>query len=92
MLHKTYRELSELSRRDTRVLEASQTRFAYHMFCVSPQAGSVQTPLLDVLTGMADDPAGAGVLKELYVRGWVPVAQEEIDMLTLLYDRYAMEL
>jgi anti-anti-sigma factor len=92
MLHKTYRELSELSRRDTRVLEASQTRFAYHMFCVSPQAGSVQATLLDVLTGMADDPAGAGVLKELYVQGWVPVAQEEIDMLTLLYDRYATEL
>jgi anti-anti-sigma factor len=92
MLHKTYRELSELSRRDTRVLEASQTQFAYHMLCVSPQAGGVQAPLLDALTGMAGDSAGAGVLKELYVQGWVPVAQEEIDMLTLLYDRYAAEL
>jgi anti-anti-sigma factor len=88
MLHKTYRELSDLSRRDTRVLEASQTQFAYHMLCVSPQAGHVRGPLLETLTGMADDPAGAGVLKELDMRGWVPVAPEEIEMLALLYDRY----
>jgi ABC-type phosphate/phosphonate transport system substrate-binding protein len=89
MPHKTYRELSDLSRRDTRVLEASQTRFAYPLLCVSPEAGPIGAPLLDVLTGMAGDPAGAGVLKELGVRGWAPVAPEEMDMLTLLYDRYA---
>jgi len=89
MSHKTYRELSELSRRDTRVLEASQTQFAYPMFCASPQVGGVHGVLRDALTEMAGCSTGSGVLKELYVQGWVPLAKEEIDMLTLLYDRYA---
>lgn len=91
MLQRTYRELSDLSRRDTRVLDASQTQFAYHLVCADPAIAPLHEPLRQLWTGMANDPAGAGVLRELDVGGWVPVAPDELDMLTLLYDRYATE-
>jgi anti-anti-sigma factor len=90
MSHKTYCELSELSRRDTRVLEISQTQFAYPMLCASPQVAGVHGALRDALTGMGADPTGLSVLKELSSQGWVSLAKEEIDMLALLYERYAL--
>lgn len=89
MSHKTYRELSELSRRDTRVLEASQTQFAYPMLCAAPSLADSHSLLRNIFTEMTNSPAGTGILKELDLQGWIPMAHEEVDMLTLLYDRYA---
>jgi ABC-type phosphate/phosphonate transport system substrate-binding protein len=89
MSHKTYRELSELSRRDTRVLEASQTQFAYPMLCAAPSLVDSHGLLRNIFTEMTGNPAGVDILKDLDLQGWLPMAQEEVDMLTLLYDRYA---
>ncbi|MFZ2727517.1 MAG: PhnD/SsuA/transferrin family substrate-binding protein [Methylococcaceae bacterium] len=89
MSHKTYRELSELSRRDTRVLETSQTQFAYPMLCAAPSLLDSHELLSNIFTEMQDSPVGSDILKELDLQGWIPMAREEVDMLTLLYDRYA---
>lgn len=92
MSHKTYRELSELSRRDTRVLEASQTQFAYPMLCAAPNLADSHDLLRNIFTEMSNSPAGTDILTELDLPSWIPIAQEEVDMLTLLYDRYGTVL
>lgn len=88
MLKKTYHGLSNLNRSATRVLEQSDTQFAFHLFCTAPYLGGLNEALTTVLKDMASDEQGSQILDDIEISGWQPPEPAEVDMLLRLYDRY----
>ncbi|MFM8332343.1 MAG: PhnD/SsuA/transferrin family substrate-binding protein [Candidatus Methylumidiphilus sp.] len=89
MLKKTYHGLSGLTRKSTRVVDESDTQFAYHLFCIHNRVAELRQPLVKVLTDMAEDEQGKGVLKDIQIEGWCAPEEGEIRMLRDIYQRYS---
>lgn len=89
VLSDTYRGLSGLTRKNLRVIEQSDTAFAFHLFCVSPQHAELGAALTKVLLDMSLDSQGRQVLADLGIPGWAKPSHDECDMLFMLFNRYA---
>lgn len=90
MLSDTYKGLSGLTKKNLRVIDQSETAFAFHLFSVSPQYDELGSALTDVLLNMTLDSQGRQVLADLGIPGWTKPTQDECDMLAMLYNRYAI--
>jgi anti-anti-sigma factor len=88
MLKKTYYGLSNLTRNNTKAVDASDIQVAFHMVCVSPQAVEVKESLTQVLAGMGGDEQGQAILKDIQIQGWCVPEQGELAMLQQLFERY----
>lgn len=84
-----YNSLSALTRSRLRPLDESDSGLAFHLFCVSPACAALLPELRSTLLDMALDGKGRQVLDDLGLAGWNPPEPEEIDMLAMLYRRYA---
>jgi anti-anti-sigma factor len=89
MLKKTYWGLSNLTRNSTRVVDESDTQFAFHLLCVSPQIADLGESLTKIFTGMNDEEQGKTILKDIQFEGWCAPQEGEIAMLMRLFERYA---
>lgn len=89
MLSETYRGLSGLSKKMLREIDQSETAFAFHLFSVSPKHADLADQLGEVLLNMNSDSQGRQVLVDLGISGWVKPNDDEIAMLTMLFNRYA---
>ncbi|MCF7971822.1 MAG: PhnD/SsuA/transferrin family substrate-binding protein [Methylococcaceae bacterium] len=89
MLKKNYHELSRLSREQTYLLDESETAMAYHMLLVAPEHKDLRQPLIDTLCHLHEDEKGLQVLSDLGMSGWCKPEPDELDMLLILYERYA---
>ncbi len=89
MLSETYRGLSGLTRKNLRQIDQSETAFACHLFCTSPAQTDLGLKLSEILLDMSLDSQGRQVLADLGLNGWSKPNQDECDMLTMLYQRYA---
>jgi len=89
MLSETYRGLSGLSKKMLREIDQSETAFAFHMISVSPKHADLAGKLTEILLNMSSDSQGRQVLFDLGLPGWVKPNDDEIAMLTLLFNRYA---
>jgi len=89
MLKKTYGSLSSFSRSNVRKLDESATDFASHLFCVSPYLETEGKLLTEILTGMGQDEQGRQILQDIQIEGWVKPEASELDMLKMVYGRYA---
>lgn len=89
MLRKTYYGLSNLTRANTRVVDESDTQFAYHLLCAAPEIADLGESLSQVFTGMEADDQGKGILKDIQLEGWCVPEAGELAMLMRLYERYA---
>lgn len=89
MLSETYQGLSGLTRKMLRQIDQSETAFAFHLFSVSPRCAELGGPLAEVLLDMNKDSQGRQVLADLGVEGWIKPTSDEIDMLSMLFKRYA---
>jgi len=89
MLKKTYHGLSGLTRKSTRVVDESDTHFAFHLFCIHTRVAELRGPLTKVLMDMATDEQGKGVLKDIQLEGWCPPEEGEINMLLEIFRRYS---
>jgi len=89
MTKRNYHQLSRLSREGTRLLEESETAMAYPMLLLSPSYASLQNTLADTLLAMQDDDKSRQILGDLGLAGWCLPEQTELDMLLMLYNRYA---
>lgn len=89
MLKKTYEGLSSFSRNNIRKLDESVTDFACHLFCVAPHLKTDTQGLVDVLADMANDEQGKEILKDIQIQGWQTAEADELQMLQMVYDRYA---
>lgn len=88
LLSESYRSLSGLTKRKLRVLDQSDTQFAFHLFCLAPHCLELAESLETVLLGMQDNYQGRQILRDLGMTSWSKPARDEIDMLTQLYRRY----
>jgi anti-anti-sigma factor len=89
MLKKTYYGLSNLTRNNTRVVDESDTQFAFHLLCVAPQIADLKESVAKVFAGMSDDEQGKSILKDIQFDGWCVPQEGELAMLMRLYERYA---
>ncbi len=89
MLKKTYYGLSGLTRNNTRVVDESDTQFAFHLLCVGPQIADLGESVAKVFTDMSDDEQGKSILKDVQFDGWCAPQEGELAMLMRLYERYA---
>jgi len=90
MLSDTYRGLSGLTRKMLREIDQSETAFAFHLFSVAPGCSELAAELGEVLLNMRLDSQGRQVLLDLGITGWIKPIADEIDMLTMLFKRYAL--
>lgn len=88
MLRKTYNGLSNLTRKSTRVVDESETHFAYHLFCINPRVAELRGPLTQVLRDMSQEEQGQGILKDIQIEAWLPPEEGEIQMLQDIFLRY----
>jgi anti-anti-sigma factor len=89
MLKKTYYGLSGLTRNNTRLVDESDTQFAFHLLCVGPQIADLGESVAKVFTDMSDDEQGKSILKDIQFDGWCAPQEGELAMLMRLYERYA---
>jgi len=89
MLKKTYYGLSGMTRKSTRVVDESDTQFAFHLFCIHNRVAELREPLVKVLTGMREEEAGVGVLKDIQIEGWCAPEEGEVRMLLDIFQRYS---
>lgn len=89
-LAETFDDLSEVIRKQLRVLVKSQIHVVHHMFLVSPALASRAAEITRVLTAMNDTEAGQRLLADIGVPGWDAVDTEEvefmIDLMSTLVD------
>lgn len=83
-----YKSLSALTRSRLRPLDESDSGLAFHMFCLAPACVGLLPSLRSTLLEMSLDDKGRQVLEDLGLAGWSEPEREEIDMLTMLYQRY----
>ena len=89
MSSRGHERLSALARAGTRVLERSETRVASHLLLLHPSCQALVQPLREALTGLAQHDKGRQALQDLGMHGWDVPAPEEVEMLLMLYRRYA---
>ena len=89
MLKKTYYGLSGLTRNNTRVVDESDTQFAFHLLCLAPPLAELGESIVKVFIEMSDDEQGKGILKDILFDGWCVPQEGELAMLMRLYERYA---
>ncbi|HEY3432132.1 MAG TPA: phosphate/phosphite/phosphonate ABC transporter substrate-binding protein [Rhodocyclaceae bacterium] len=89
-LSETFDDLSEVIRKQLRVLVKSQIHVVHHMFLISPQLASRSEEITRVLTNMDNSDAGRRILSDIGIPGWDPVDIEEvefmIDLMSTLVD------
>lgn len=89
MLSDTYRGLSGLAKKMLREIDQSETAFAFHLFCVAPHCLALGEALAEVLLDMSRDSQGRQILADLGIEGWIRPSPDEINMLVMLFRRYA---
>ncbi|WP_461268092.1 PhnD/SsuA/transferrin family substrate-binding protein [Acidithiobacillus sp.] len=80
--------LTELTREDLRVMDESQTDFAFHALCVAPHRQREVPAIAGLFDGIVGEEKGQKILNELGIHGWRPPQPEEVDMLMQVYRRY----
>ena len=91
MLKKTYEGLSSFARDSTRLVDESETNFAFHLFCSAPYlASEIHESLSNTLLEMENDEKGKQVLEDIEIGGWRKPDEGELKMLELLFNRYGV--
>ena len=85
-LKEAYEDLTELTRRNLRVLVASEIGVIHHSLLVGPGMEALSEDIQTALVGMADDPKGAGVLESLGLPGWEALSEEDVEFMIDLMD------
>ncbi|WP_158603353.1 PhnD/SsuA/transferrin family substrate-binding protein [Acidithiobacillus sulfuriphilus] len=80
--------LAALTREDLRVMDETQTDFAFHALCVAPHRQREAPAIAGLFDGIVGEGKGQQILDELGIHGWRPPQPEEVDMLMQVYRRY----
>jgi anti-anti-sigma regulatory factor/ABC-type phosphate/phosphonate transport system substrate-binding protein len=89
MSSKTYQGLSGLTRKMVKEMDRSETALAFYTFCIAPACEDLAKAFTEVLLDMNRDSQGRQVMADLGMEGWVGPTRDEIDMLKMLFSRYA---
>lgn len=89
LLSESYRGLSGMTKSKLRIMDQSETQFAFHLLALAPHCADLAPALERVLLDMNLSSQGRQVLTDLGMSGWSKPTAEEIDMLVMLYQRYS---
>ena len=89
MLSEAYRNLSGLVRSMTRLLDETDSCYAFPLLCCAPQLRPIHAQLKKIMQGMEEDQRGRLVLQDTLLSGWVEPQIDEIRMLLMLFNRYS---
>jgi anti-anti-sigma factor len=90
ILKKTYEGLSSFARGSTRIVDESETNFAYHLFCAAPYISDAHETFQNLLLNMGGDEQGQQILKDIEIDGWCKPEDGELQMLKMLFNQYGM--
>ncbi len=85
-LKEAYDGLTDLTRRNLRVLVSSEIGVIHHSLLVGPGMAPLGDDIRKVLVDMPDDPKGPGVLKSLGLTGWEALEEEDVEFMIDLMD------
>lgn len=89
-LAEMFGDLSEVIRKQLRVLVRSQIHVVHHMFLVAPHLAGRSTEITALLEGMGNAPAGRRILADIGIPGWERAEREDvefmIDLMSTLVD------
>ncbi len=89
MLSEAYKNLSGLVRSMTRLLDETDSCYAFPLLCASPQLKSIHAQLKKIMQAMEEEPRGRLVLQDTLLSGWMEPLADEIRMLLMLFSRYS---
>lgn len=89
MSSKSYQGLSGLTRKMVKEMDRSETALAFYMFCIAPACEGLAKTFTEVLLDMNRDSQGRQVMADLGMEGWGNPTRDEIDMLKMIFSRYA---
>ncbi|WP_286238647.1 phosphate/phosphite/phosphonate ABC transporter substrate-binding protein [Neptuniibacter halophilus] len=85
-LKDAYDELSELIRKQMKVLVSSEISVVHHALLVGPRLQKVIPQLQQRLVAMSQDEKGRGVLESMNLLGWEVMTEEETEFMIDLID------
>lgn len=85
-LAEAYNDLSSVVRNQLRILVQSKIYVIHHALMAGPRLLQHRERLQQLLTGMADDPKGQGILEALKFTGWEVVDDEDMEFMIDLMD------
>ncbi|HLF97000.1 MAG TPA: phosphate/phosphite/phosphonate ABC transporter substrate-binding protein [Methylococcaceae bacterium] len=85
-LAEAYNDLSSVVRNQLRILVQSKIYVIHHALMAGPRLLQHRERLQQLLTGMADDPKGKGILEALKFTGWEVVDDEDMEFMIDLMD------
>ena len=85
-LKEAYDDLSQIIRKNLKVLVTSQISVVRHVLLIGPQMQEYQQTLQDALVAMSQDAQGQGVLENLGFSGWEAQTHEDTEFMIDLMD------
>lgn len=85
-LKDAYDDLSELIRKQMKVLVASEISDVHHALLVSPELEALIPQFQEFLVSMQNDPKGQGVLQSMDLEGWEIMTEEQTEFMIDLID------
>lgn len=85
-LAEAYNDLSSVVRNQLRILVQSKIYVIHHALMAGPRLLQHRERLQQLLTSMADDPKGQGILEALKFTGWEVVDDEDMEFMIDLMD------
>lgn len=85
-LKEGFDELSDLIRKQMRVLVSSQISVVHHALLVGPRMAHLIPKIESALISMTDNEKGIGVLESMDIKGWEAMSEEETEFMIDLID------
>lgn len=82
--NETWNGMADSTRKGLRALCETESRRAYHCFCVAPEWGDKLDKIRDILCGMHENDAGVRILQDLHFTRFVPADEQDIDAILAL--------
>ncbi|MFN6960716.1 MAG: phosphate/phosphite/phosphonate ABC transporter substrate-binding protein [Rhodocyclaceae bacterium] len=87
--NETWHGLNESSRKQLEVVKESQTRLAFHCFCIAPAWRNRLSEIQEILCQMHEDEKGRAILAELKFSRLVPLEENALDDLAEIMTLFA---
>lgn len=82
--NETWNGMAEHTRQGLRLLAQTESRRAYHCFCIAPEWRDKLDQIRALLCGMQQEEAGQRILKDLHFTGFEPAEEKDIDAILAL--------
>ena len=90
-LAKAYDDLSNVVKKQLKILLRSDVEELYHSFLIAPELADRQNEIQTLLGSMTENPVGKGVLEALDFEAWLTIENEDMEFMIDLIDTLASD-